>query len=169
MKRFALMCLVALATLSFAAPAMAQGVQTGIITGTVVDTSDLVLPGVTVTVASPALQGVRSTVTDGNGVYVLRGLPPGVYEVTFELSGMRTVKQTTTVEVGKPAEVNGSLGVEGIAETVNVTADTVASTITATTAGANYTNKEIDVLPTGRTIQGIAALAPGLTTNTPND
>jgi hypothetical protein len=168
MKRFAFIGLLALSTLLFALPAFAQGVQTGIITGTVVDTSDLVLPGVTVTVTSPALQGVRSTVTDGNGVYVLRGLPPGVYDVTFELSGMRTERRTATVEVGKPAEVMATLGVEGIAETVVVTADTVASTITSTTVGANYTNKEIDVLPTGRTLQGIAALAPGLTTNTPN-
>ncbi|MCL4814416.1 MAG: TonB-dependent receptor, partial [Vicinamibacteraceae bacterium] len=168
MKRVLIAWLLAFVTLPFATMVSAQGVQTGIITGTVVDTSDLVLPGVTVTVTSPALQGVRSTVTDGNGVYVLRGLPPGVYEVTFELAGMRTERRTTTVEVGKPAEVMATLGVEGIAETVVVVADTVASTITSTTGGANYTNKEIDTLPTPRTLAGIAELAPGLTDNTPN-
>lgn len=157
---------VAVLVCAFTASAWAQGVQTGIITGTARDTGDLVLPGVTVSVTSTSLQGVRNTVTDGNGVYVLRGLPPGQYTVTFELPGLETVTRNATVEVGKPAEVNASMGIEGITETVTVSG--VASTVTATTTGANYTNKEIDALPTARTLAGIAALAPGLTENTPN-
>jgi hypothetical protein len=168
MKRFVAYCLLAVATLSFAATSAAQGVQTGNLTGTARDTGGLVLPGVTVTVSSPALQGTRTTVTDGNGVFIIRGLPPGVYELTFELSGLRTVRQTAIVEVGKPAEVNVALEIEGIAESVEVTADAVSSAITSTVGGANYTNTEITALPSGRTIQAIAALAPGLTTNTPN-
>ena len=60
----------------------AQGVQTGIITGTVTSEDGLSLPGATVTVTAPTLQGSRSTVTDVNGNYVIRGLPPGEYEVT---------------------------------------------------------------------------------------
>ena len=39
------------------------------------------------TVSSPSLQGTRTTVTDINGNYVVRGLPPGEYSVTTELSG----------------------------------------------------------------------------------
>ena len=34
-------------------------------------------PGATITVESPALQGTQSAVTDVNGIYVVRGLPPG--------------------------------------------------------------------------------------------
>ena len=49
--------------------AAAQGLQTGTLQGTVKDQSDAVLPGVTVSVTSPGLQGTRETVTDGNGVY----------------------------------------------------------------------------------------------------
>jgi hypothetical protein len=150
-----------------AGAAQAQGIQTGIIQGTVQDSGQAVLPGATITVSSPALQGTRSAVTDANGIYVLRGLPPGEYRVVVELSGFTTAEQTTTVELGQPAEVNTTLSLAGIQEAVTVTAET-PSAVTTTTGGANYTYEEIDRLPTPRTLSGIAALAPGLTENTPN-
>ena len=73
----------------------AQGVQTGTIRGTVQDQQGLAVPGVTVTATSPALQGRAPTVTDAEGNYTLTALPPGQYEVTFELTGFTTVKQTS--------------------------------------------------------------------------
>ena len=97
MTRIVRLCLLLLAALSIAGPAVAQGVQTGTLSGTVKDAGDLVLPGVSVTAASPVLQGERSTVTDANGVYVLRGLPPGAYRVRFELTGMNPLTQPATV------------------------------------------------------------------------
>ena len=75
----------------------AQGVQTGVITGAVTSADGLGLPGVTVTVSSPALQGTRTSVTDVNGNYVVRGLPPGEYTVTTELSGMQPKTERTIV------------------------------------------------------------------------
>ena len=169
MKRVVLHCFLFLvAALSIAGPAAGQGVQTGTLSGTVQDAGQLVLPGVTVTATSPALQGERTTVTDANGVYVLRGLPPGEYRVRFELSGMGPVTQAATVEVGKDVQVNATLSVAGIAETITVQADTISSTVVSPTAGANFTNAEINALPTARNLAAIAALAPGLTTNTPN-
>ena len=168
MKRIVLVCLLLMAVLSIAGPASAQGVQTGTLSGTVKDAGDLVLPGVTVTVTSPALQGERTTLTDANGVYVLRGLPPGVYQLRFELSGMSPLKQAATVEVGKEAQVNATLSVGGVTETVNVKADSISSTVVSPTGGANFTNAEIAALPTGRNLAQIANLSPGLTSNTPN-
>src|ERR1700730_9162977 len=75
----------------------AQGVQTGTIGGKVKDSQDLVVPGVTVTATSPALQGPRSTVTDSQGLYVMRALPPGDYQIKFELNGFATVIRSTAV------------------------------------------------------------------------
>ena len=160
-------CLALAATFFLSVGAHAQGIQTGIIQGTARDSEGLVLPGAAVTVSSPALQGTRTTQTDANGVFVLRGLPPGEYRVAFELSGFSSAERTTTVELGRPSEVNVSLALAGIAEAVTVVAET-PSIITATTGGANYTYEMIDRLPTPRTLSGIAALAPGLTENTPN-
>ena len=57
-----------------AAPAAAQGIQTGELSGTVSSTDGLTLPGATVTVRGPALQGVRTVTTDQNGAYVIRAL-----------------------------------------------------------------------------------------------
>ena len=168
MKRVALHCLLFLLALSIAVPAAAQGVQTGTLSGTVKDAGDLVLPGVTVTVTSPVLQGERTTVTDANGVYVVRSLPPGMYQLRFELSGMTPLTQTATVAVGKDTQVSPTLTVGGVTETVNVKADNISSTVVSPTGGQNFTNTEINKLPTARNLAAIADLAPGLTSNTPN-
>ena len=64
------------------------------ITGVVKDASGAVLPGVTVEASSPALiEKVRSVVTDGTGQYRIVDLRPGVYSLTFSLSGFSTVKR----------------------------------------------------------------------------
>src|SRR5678809_1492542 len=64
------------------------------ITGVVRDASGGVLPGVTVEAASPALiEGVRSAVTDAQGIYKVVDLRPGVYTVNFSLAGFRTLKR----------------------------------------------------------------------------
>lgn len=147
--------------------ARAQGQQTGTLQGTVNDSSDLALPGVTVTVTSAALQGERVTTTGGSGDYVLRGLPPGQYEVRFELNGFATVTRTTTISLGLPTEVQAKMTPAGVTETVRVVAET-ASTLVTPSGSANYTSTEVDTLATGRTLADIAELAPGLTANTPN-
>jgi len=167
MSRWVSGCLALLVALVLSAGAAAQGIQTGIIQGTVRDSEGLVLPGATVTVTSPALQGARAAETDANGVYILRGLPPGEYQVSIELSGFAPVERTTVVELGRPSEVTAALAVAGIAEAITVTADP-PSIVTDTAGGANYTYEMIDRMPTPRTLSGIAALAPGLTENTPN-
>src|SRR5688500_11754687 len=66
----------------------------GAIGGVVRDTSGGVLPGVTVEAASPALiERVRTAVTDDNGQYLIVDLRPGVYSVTFTLTGFTSLKR----------------------------------------------------------------------------
>ncbi len=149
-----------------ALPSLAQGVQTGSLAGTVQDQGAQPLPGVAVTVTSPALQGSRTTVTDGNGVYSLAGLPPGLYAVRFELSGMRTVDATQRVDLGQMARVGAVLKV-AVVESVQVTA-AAPSIVTSTQGGANMRADDINKLASIRTVWGIAELAPNVTDNTPN-
>ena len=78
----------ALAIALAAAPASAQ-TTSGTITGRVIDNQNLAVPGVTVTVESPNLQGALSAVTSENGDYILPQLPPGTYTVTFTLERLR--------------------------------------------------------------------------------
>jgi hypothetical protein len=61
------------------------------ITGVVKDSSGAILPGVTVEASSPALiERTRSVVTDGTGQYRIVDLRPGIYTVTFTLSGFNS-------------------------------------------------------------------------------
>ena len=73
--------------------AAAQAVN-ATIAGVVRDTSGAVMPGVTVEAASPALiEKVRSVVSDGQGLYRLVDLRPGIYTVTFTLPGFNTLRR----------------------------------------------------------------------------
>ena len=162
------LCLAVFALVLGATMTFAQGVQTGELRGTVVDSQGGVLPGVVVTASSSSLQGVRSATTDANGAYLLRGLPAGQYTVKFELQGFNTIEERAQVNVGSPTQINATLGVGGQTETVNVTANPVEAAVTSTATTANYGYDEIQALPAGRNPQAIAQLAPGLTTNTPN-
>ena len=163
--------LIALAVLGLAllaTPALAQGVQTGTLTGTVSDSNGDALPGVTVTVSSPSLQGTRTVFTGEAGDYVLRGLPPGAYKVTFELSGMATVERTATLELGTTARSDADMQVATVEETIVVRGET-PNALETTQIAANYDAEMVDSLAVGRELSDIAELAPGLTNNTPNE
>jgi hypothetical protein len=162
-----MLLLAAVLVLGTGANSAAQGVQTGTIRGTVKDPQDLPVPGVTVTVTSPALQGPRTTVTDAQGLYTIAALPAGDYTVRFELSGFGPVERNTAVLLGLTIEQNASIRPAGVAETVQVVGASPAP-IATPVVGANFRHEEVESLANLRTIQGIAQLAPATTTNSPN-
>src|ERR1700693_6285188 len=85
--------LLALPILTLPSAAYSQE-GTATLAGVVKDASGAVLPGVTVEAASPELiEKVRDVVTDGTGQYRIVSLRPGVYSVTFSLTGFATVKR----------------------------------------------------------------------------
>ena len=68
------------------------GQQAAGISGVVRDSSNAVLPGVTVEAASAALiERTRTVTTDGEGRYSIVDLRPGTYAMTFSLPGFSTV------------------------------------------------------------------------------
>jgi outer membrane receptor protein involved in Fe transport len=152
--------------LAFSAGLFAQGVQTATLSGTVKSLDGEPLPGVTVTVTSPALLGERNTVTGINGDYVLRGLPPGEYKVSFSIEGMKTVERAATLPLGGTARSDASLEAAAAEETIVVTGE-APSALETTTIGANLEKQTVDQLPVVRTPTTIADLAAGLTDNTP--
>ena len=96
--------------------ALGQGVQTGTLTGTVKLPDGSGLPGASVTVSSPALQGTRTQVTGSAGDYVFKFLPPGDYKVDFEISGMKTVTRYATLAVGGSAVADATMTPSATAE-----------------------------------------------------
>ena len=142
--------------------------QDGTIAGVTRDTSNAVVPGVTVEVTSPALiEKVRSTITDDNGRYQITALPVGTYKVTFTLTGFNTVERANVqITSNFTANVNVSLAVGSVTETVAVVAE--SPTVDIQNARVQYVFKgdEIADLPTERDLGGLMTLVPSLAVNT---
>ena len=97
--------------------------QTASIVGVARDSSGAVMPGVTVEASSPALiEKVRTVVTDGEGQSTRSSIfAPGIYIVTFTLSGFNTVQARGDRADGDfTAHVNADLKVGTIEETITV-------------------------------------------------
>ena len=110
-----------------AAGARAQSEITAALTGRVTDASGTALPGVTVTIASPALMGGdRSTTSDLQGYFRFPEFAPGIYDLSASLAGFRPMRvEGVTLAVGATANVPLQREVTEIAETLVVTADAV--------------------------------------------
>jgi hypothetical protein len=166
MKRivaFVLGLLVAVA----AAPAFAQvSATTGSINGKVSDATGGVLPGVTVTITSPAMQGTRTAVTDTGGDYRFPAIPPGEYRLTYELTGFGTVvREGVRVGLGFTATVNTDMKVASLQETVTVTGESPVVDVTATTTATSFGEARLAALPNARDFWTVLAAAPAMVLN----
>ena len=107
-----------------AAPATAgQGAASaaGII-GQITDGTGAILPGVTVTATSPALQVPSITaVSDSQGEYRLSPLPIGLYTVVYELPGFQNLRrENVRLTVGFVAKLDQVLNLGAVSETITV-------------------------------------------------
>src|SRR5262245_58958782 len=109
-------------TIAFASPAFSQ-VSTGTLTGRATDSSGALIPGVEVTITSPAMiGGARSAITDEQGTYRFTLLAIGIYRVSFALQGFKTLNiEGVDVEVGTTRTINATMEVSTMAEEVTVT------------------------------------------------
>jgi len=153
--------------LATVATAGAQGNPTGTISGRVIDADGLPVPGATVTVSSPALQGLRTAPTSTNGDYIIPFLPAGDYEVTVELQGFRTIKRAVGVKMAETQTLNVTLQVAAVAETVTVTGQSPDVVLSATVA-SNFKKEQLELLPVGRGLNDAVLLAPGVAGNGPS-
>ena len=92
MNKFRVATMLAMSMLLVAGSAFAQTSTSGAIVGTVAQ-AGTPLPGVTVELKSPAMQGTRTEVTDSKGQFRFTLLPPGTYNLSATLSGFNTVNQ----------------------------------------------------------------------------
>src|SRR5437899_1935339 len=110
----------------------------GRLTGIVTDSQQSVLPGVTVTVTSPALIGVQTTVSQADGRYLFPALPSGTYKVTFELSGFQKLsRDNIQIVLGQTISTDAQLPIATLAETVNVTGASPVIDVTTTKVGTS--------------------------------
>jgi len=162
MKRALLLFLVLLAPLSLFAQ------TTGSLVGTVTTSDGAALPGVTITISSPALQGTRTTVSGDTGGYHFPSLPPGPYTVAFELEGMQRTTRRVPVTLTQTSRADAALLVAAMSEDITVTANSVA-VVETTDVSANFDVQTIRELPSGRDIRSTVLLAPGVTEGAVNN
>ena len=150
----------------FLVPSMAAFAQSGSgIAGVVRDSSGAVLPGVTVEAASPALiEKVRSVVTDGEGRYNIVNLVPGVYSVTFTLTGFNTVRREgIELTASFTANVSADLRVGSLEETITVTGASPTVDVQNVVQQRTLTRDVIDAIPAGtKSVASIGVLIPGV-------
>ncbi|MGH9387393.1 MAG: carboxypeptidase regulatory-like domain-containing protein [Vicinamibacterales bacterium] len=135
----------------------------GRINGTVADNTGAVLPGATVTTSSPALMQPHVQVTGADGSYRFLALPPGVYDLMFELAGFQGVKREgIRVVINQTLTVDQQLQVATLQETVTVTGESPIVDTSTTTMGTNFTKELLTEIPNARDIWAAMAQAPGL-------
>src|SRR5262245_23611969 len=144
------------------AMAFAQRATTGAVAGKVVDSSGAVLPGVTVTLKSAEALGTFTAVTDSAGTYRVANLPPATYDIRAELQGFQTATRQAAVRLNAVFDVDFTLSVGSMAETVIVTGE--APIVDPERAGlsVNISNAVLTSVPltTDRKFQDVWLMVP---------
>ncbi len=159
--------LLVAAILCLAGLGMAQTTQTGNIVGTV-SSSEGPLPGVAVTIKSPAMMLPSMTMaTNAQGNFRFMGLPPGDYEVTFELQGMKTVvRKGVRVSVALTSTLEITMEQRTLEESVTVIGQSPTVDKQRTTRPANLDRIFLQSIPAARNLATYFNMAPGVTGDT---
>jgi len=157
--------LLALA-LIFAAPVALAG-TTGALSGTVGDANGLLLPGVRVTIESPALIGGARTLTTGtDGRFSFPAIAPGTYVVKAELQGFVTQeKSEVQVRLDRTTVLVVALPEAKLSADVTVTAATPQVDVTRVGAAENFGDTYIQKASVGsanRSYDAVVSQAAGV-------
>ncbi len=144
-----------------AIPALGQ--TTGIITGTVTDSSGAVVPNAKVVVRNVGTGEERALETNTSGQYVAYSLPIGAYEVGVTASGFKKANRgNIQLNVADRLAINFALDVGQLSESVSVTAE--APVVTTEKGDVGYvvnTRQMTDLSVNGRTFTMLMQLLPG--------
>ena len=140
--------------------------QDAVLTGTVVDSTGAVLPGVTVTASNEATGNKFVGVTDERGIYRMP-VRVGNYQVTAELQGFSTASRMgVELLVGQTATLNMQMAPSTVQETVTVTGEAPLIDLKNSTIGGNVDPRQVQELPVnGRNWMALALVAPGSRTD----
>lgn len=139
---------------------------TASITGTISDGQGNIVPGATVALISEQ-NGRRTTLTNESGVYNFASIQPGSYRVEVEAKGFKKSSLSTfNALVDKVTEINVTLEVGQVTETVNVDTSSIESIVNTQDAsiGNNFVSKQIENLPlNGRNVAALLSLQSAVT------
>jgi hypothetical protein len=148
------------------APAFGQGGATSAITGVVVDQSDAVIPGATITVKHKATGMQYETVSAENGTFIVPALSVGVYTVTVSAQGFKTaVLDDIPVNLTAPSNVRAVLEVGSLNETVVVQgAAEVVQSQSSSIATTMVVNQLTNLPLATRNVNDFLVFLPGVNT-----
>jgi hypothetical protein len=158
------LCLAFAVVLALMPRTVAAQAVTGTILGTVTDSTGAVVAGATVTLTHTGTGNSRTVVTDTHGEYAAPSLPTGVYTVTGELQGFRTIA-LSNIEVGVDQRVRIDLKLEvgTMTETVTIEASSPLVSTQTSELGTTIGEEAIGTLPlNGRNFVSLTRGVPGV-------
>ncbi len=162
---FLLLCAIAL-------PLLMPAQDTGYISGTVTDKSGAAIAGADVSLKNVSGSLTRGTATNGDGAYVISGLPGDTYNLSVTAQGFQKfTAQKVVLEVAQKSRIDVQLIVGAITEEVVVTGESVAQVeTTSSEISSTITGKQIDNLVlNGRNFTQLVTLSPGVVNQTNQD
>ena len=143
--------------------AMAQEAR-GAITGRVTDPQGGVIPNAKVAVTNTQTNETRRLVTNETGYYEANFLEPSSYSVTVEADGFKKLTRSgITVNISARLEINLSLEIGQVAETVEVTGEAPLLETTNASGGRVLDQQQLINLPfSDLNPFALSALAPGM-------
>ncbi|HEY4358204.1 MAG TPA: carboxypeptidase regulatory-like domain-containing protein [Acidobacteriaceae bacterium] len=133
--------------------------------GVVTDPQGAAIPGAKLTLTDTATNISQNATSDAQGVYTFNALPPSKFKLSATASGFSNkVLDNLAIIPEQPNAINVQLGLQGSAESIDVTSGAVPAldTETATISGT-VTDNQIQHLPSfGRDVLTLAQLAPGV-------
>src|SRR3984893_9455630 len=159
------MTFLALLGLSLPVKASAQTVG-ATVSGTVVDPTGAVIPGVKIVLQNVSTGSVMNAATNGVGVFTAPNLPAGVYDITASAQGFSTlVRKAITLTVGQELVLNLNLQIGNTSQQIEVTTEAPTVDLANATIGGVVTEATVEALPlNGRSWSDLAILSPGVHT-----
>ncbi|MBV9495421.1 MAG: TonB-dependent receptor, partial [Acidobacteria bacterium] len=139
-------------------------ITTGNLFVVVTDATGGALPGATVTVSGDGPPRMQVTDTQGGARFL--SIPPATYKVSVELVGFATANvPSVVVHLGKSTDLPLQLKSAQVNESMTVTAAAPTIDLDTTAVGANFDQRAIETLPTGRNYSSIAQVVPGVSSD----
>jgi len=146
-----------------AARAQTASTATAVIAGTVIDVSSARMPGVAVTVVSPALMGSRLSLTADNGAFTIAALPPGLYTLSATRAGFATeVRDGVYLAGGFTATIDITMRPQAVSETARATGHAPTIDRRATSLGVTFDTDQLRSLPGSRSMSAVLSATPGV-------
>jgi hypothetical protein len=158
-RKIAYITLGVLLVAAFAFPQAGSGRLEGVVR----DAQGLVLPGATVTLTGGGVMGQRTATTDVDGSYRFLALPPGSYNLSFELSGFQSLnRENVIVTSGATFTIDASLQIATVAETITVTGESPVVDVKQTGVSATFDTKELQDVPSATDMWAVLQQTPGI-------